>query len=110
MTLYRVKGGRGAGVAPGSNIVPGVDGPEARVEFQRRGCLDLDHTVQAHSLLEAVPAGSGRRYPRLLSGLYDDASAVPDLDVQVVPVQEQHAHQGSAARRVGFNVAQLTVP
>ena len=47
---------------------------------------------------------------RLLSGLYGDASAIPDLDVQVVPVQEQHAHQGSAARRVGFDVPQLTVP
>ena len=93
-----------------ATLSPGVDGPEAWVEFQRQGCLDLDRTGQAHRLLEAVPAGSGRRYPRLLSGLNDDASAVPDLDVQVVTVQEQHAHQGSAARRVGFDVPQLTVP
>ena len=95
---------------PAATLSPGVDGLEARVEFQRQDRLNLDRTGQAHRLLEAGPAGSGRRYLRLLSGLYDDASAVPDLDVQVVPVQEQHAHQGSAARRVGLDVAQLTVP
>ena len=93
-----------------ATLSPGVDSLKARVEFQRQGRLDLDRTGQAHRLLEAGPARSGRRYPRLLSGLYDDASAVPDLDVQVMPVQEQHAHQGSAACRVGFDVAQLTVP
>ena len=81
---------------------------QERGHGNRRG--KLDRAGQAHRLLEAVPAGSGRRYPRLPSGLDDDAPAVPDLDVQVVPVQEQHAHQGRGVSGVGFNVDTLAVP
>ena len=42
-----------------ATLSPGMDGLEARVEFQRQGRLDLDRTGQADRLLEAGPAGSG---------------------------------------------------
>ena len=59
---------------------------------------------QGYRLPEPVPPGSGRRCPRLLSGLDDDATTVPDLNVQVVAVQQQHAHQRSVVGGVGFDV------
>ena len=46
---------------------------------------------------------------RLYPGLYDDAAPVLDFDVQVVPVQQGHAHQWVNANRSAFDESRLVV-
>ena len=46
----------------------------------------------------------------LSPGLDDDAAPVLDFDVQVMPTEQQHTHQGSAACRIGLDMSRLTVP
>ena len=45
-----------------------------------------------------------------MSGLDDDAAAVPDLDVQVMVVEQEHTYQGCGIGYVGIDIPGLTVP
>ena len=47
---------------------------------------------------------------RLLPSLYDDTSAGPDLDAQVMAVEETHTHQGDCVGGVGIDLPRVTVP
>ena len=46
----------------------------------------------------------------LCLGLYDDAAPALDFDVQVVLIQQHHAHKGRGIDHVGVHVSWLTVP
>ena len=47
---------------------------------------------------------------QLCPGLYGYEPATLDFDVQVVPVEQQHTHERSAARSVGLDMSRLAVP
>ena len=47
---------------------------------------------------------------RLRPGLYDDASPALHFDVQAVTIEQKHAHERSAARRIGLDVSRFAIP
>ena len=71
---------------------------------------------QGKSFSSAAFALSLRRPPecallcRLCLGLYGYKPATLDSDVQVVPFEQQHTHERSAARSVGLDMSRLAVP
>ena len=46
----------------------------------------------------------------LLSRLHEDASAVPNLDAQVMVVEQKHTYQRYGIGYVGINIPGLTIP
>ena len=58
----------------------------------------------------ACPLRSVSGYALLLHRLYHHRAAIPNPDAQVVPIQEQHTHQGRGVGGVGLYAYRFTVP